>query len=177
MDQEFFEAFGNLLIDPDKVVLSTSKLAGWLIVIPIQIASKISELKDTLVMQEAVHVARMLGTSVTANSWVLRRVLKDGWLGKESKVADSDFQFHLRIVADEPFQFILSKYQCWCVISVCQLAHRHPDYKDSNSAKLNRELLEQLESVFSEGILSEAIKRGWDNAFDQVTEKHELNRE
>ena len=166
-----------MLKDPDEVVLSMSKLAGWLIVVPIQTVSKVPGLSDTSVMQEAVHVARMLGTSVTANSWVLRRVLKDGWLGKESKVSDSDFQSHLRIVADEPFQFTLSKYQCWCVISACQLAHRHPDYKDSNSAKLNREILEQLESVLPEGILSEVIKRGWDDAFDQVIEKYELNLE
>lgn len=160
MDLEFALAYQELVKDPQVVNLTLTKLSGWLLVTPIQLASKHPQAKNSTTVKKALKVGEVLASLVVGDSKTLREVARCGWLGIEPKVTSQKFIEELTPLSSQEIKLQLTKEEVWCVLAASQLAYRHSGYSSTKAAKDNKEIFDQLTAAIPEGILLTTLNAG-----------------
>lgn len=171
MDEEFKSAYQELLQDNQPVYLTLTKLSAWLMLTPIQLAAKHPQAKNSVFIKKAVKVAKAIETLVVSDSPTLKEVARCGWLCKEPKVSTHQFKSAFVNLPSEEISLQLSKEEVWCVLVASQLASRHPEYKNTEAARLNKIIVDQLTEAIPKGDLLTILRAGWDTRFDQPINK------
>lgn len=167
MDLEFAVAYQELVEDPQPVNLSLTKLDGWLLLTPIQLASKHPQAKNSSIIKKAIKVAKVFEALVVGNSKALKEITRCSWLGIEPKVASQEFIQEFEPLSSQEIKLQLTKEEIWCVLAASQLAARHSGYKNTNAAIQSKDILDQLTAAIPEGVLLTVLNAGWDTRFDQ----------
>lgn len=171
MDEEFLKAFNELKADPQPIYLVLPKAEAWLLLTPIQLASKHSHSKESYVIKKATKIGRAIQTLIVGDSKTLAEVANAGWVGKEPRVSAQKFKAEMARAQIKEINLTLTKEEVWCLVATIQLAHRHPEYQNTRAARYCKDLLDQLATAIPEGILSTLVKAGWDTRLDQPIQK------
>lgn len=167
MDIEFAKALKKLKEDDQLVDLQLSKLEGWMLLTPVQIAFKHPKANNYTTIKKAVKLAKRIQFSVVGESSILEAVAESAWKGESPRVSLTAFRTEFMKLETQMMKLLISKEEVWCLILSTQLAFRHPEYKTTEAAKVNKKILDQLATAIPEGILSISIKAGWDTLFDR----------
>lgn len=176
MDIEFIKAYEELQQDPQPVNLVLSKIDAWMLLTPIQIASKHPKGKNLPTIKKAVRIGKALQTLTVGDSSILNDVADSGWSNKAPKCSPQQLQSEFTYLKNGEVTISLSKYEVWCVILAGQLANRHQDYANTSLSRANKETFDQLESAIPNGILSTLLRSGWDTRLDQPIDRKGFGR-
>lgn len=171
LNQEFVEAFLEMEADELIINVSLTKMQGWMLMQPIQLAYKHPEAKTSKIIKIAIKVGREIQSLVTGGSPFLTEVANAAWAGREPKTSIAKFKDEFRSLADQRILVSLSKSEIWSITAASQLAHRHPEYKGTEAARANQDILDQLSVAIPEGILSNALTLGWNPLYDMPVDK------
>lgn len=167
MNIDFNQAFLELQADLQPVYLTCGKIEAWMLLTPIQMASKHPQAKNFSLVKRAARCGRAIQTLIAGDNEVLINTAECAWQNKRPKYSLDKFNAEMQRLKAEEINISLTKFECWCLVVAGQVAARHPDYVNSHLAEKNRQLFKQLESVIPQGVLSDYLKTGWDSNFDQ----------
>lgn len=171
MNTDFNQAFLELQADSQPVYLTCGKVEAWMLLTPIQMASKHPEIKNSSLIKCAARCGRAIQTLIADDNEILISIAESAWENKKPKYSLQKFSTEMEKLKDEGIKISLTKFECWCLVVAGQVAARHTDYKNSQLAEKNKELFEQLQSVIPQGLLSSYLKTGWDTRFDQSIDR------
>lgn len=165
-EAEFYKALSALYQDQQRVQAEITLAQAWSLLSTVQFAASNPLATDSDSIKRAIRAIQRLEPTIVGNSEVLQELANAGWERRVPRVPVESSVAALEQGKDD-ITLELRKSEVYCLIAAIQLAQRHQEYGTFASARISRQIAEDLQNAIApDGILAEVLQAGWDENFD-----------
>lgn len=175
VEKEFALAIISLQKDNQLIRLELGKVEAWSLLSSVQLAARYPI--NSLTVKCAVEVMKRHKNVITQRNRVVEKMFWAGWKNRLPPCTQSIAKTAFESISND-INFVISKYEAFCLVSSVQLACRHPQYKKRQLASVSETIAKTLQNTIApQGILAAVLEAGWDESLDYSLNVVESNLE